>query len=52
MVYCLDSHRLLAADDRMHVFTTGFRTYQGINYPIAVRKDGQAAARLAAVREF
>ncbi len=51
MVYCLDTHRLLAADDRLYVFTTAFRTWRGVNYPIAVRKESLRPSYLMAVSD-
>jgi hypothetical protein len=51
MVYCLDTHRLLAADDRLYVFTTAFRTCRGINYPIAVRRESLRPGYLMAVSD-
>ncbi|MCM3749458.1 hypothetical protein M3223_19075 [Paenibacillus pasadenensis] len=39
LVYCLDSGRLHPADDSHYVFKTGFRTCDGINYPVAVKRS-------------
>ncbi|WP_141136803.1 hypothetical protein [Paenibacillus herberti] len=39
LVYCLDSGRLQAAEDSHYVFRTGFRTCDGILYPVAVRRS-------------